>query len=195
ARFSGPSALTCSAFSGFVSQPSTSVHAAQLITVSGLLAEIADSTARASAISRALWSYLKTSSPLAEQCSTSARPTNPLAPVISIFNFVLFVLLWLKIVLCFVVLAVCGVADLLDPRAVIAVPIDRFPQSGGPGFTRAPAELGFDKRRIDRIPPIVSESILDVLDQTARLPKSLQHRLHNLDVLPFIARADVVNRP
>src|ERR1051326_1509123 len=101
---------------------------------------------------------------------------------------------WLKIVLGFVILAICGVADLLDPRAILAVPLDRLLQSTGPSFTRTPAELRFDQRRIDRVTSIVAGTILDVLDQTARFPKRLQDRLDHLDVPPLIARANVVNR-
>ena len=72
--------------SGSSSQPSTSVHAAQLMTVSGRSRCKATLTACSSAMSSVAWPCAKTSSPRAAQCSVTARPTMPPAPVTRTFN-------------------------------------------------------------------------------------------------------------
>src|SRR6185369_15506620 len=82
ARFSGPLALMANAFCSSDSQPSTLVHAAQLITTSGSACKIVSSTASRSAMSKSLCGYGSTTSPRRPQCSTAARPTRPAAPVI-----------------------------------------------------------------------------------------------------------------
>src|SRR5262245_25292636 len=50
-----------------------------------------------------------------------------------------------------IIFAVGTRTNVIEPVAVIAVPINRFPESAFPCFPRTPVELTFDDGGIDRI--------------------------------------------
>src|SRR5215211_6006070 len=96
-------------------------------------------------------------------------------------------------ILGFVIIAISEISDLLNPRSILAIPVDCLFESGGPRFARPPSELSFRERWIDRITPIVSQAIFDKLNQGARLAQRVEQGFCYFEVASFVASADVVD--
>src|SRR5262245_46814782 len=95
-------------------------------------------------------------------------PTRPLAPV-TVIRIGERLTTEPAAVLRLVVLAVRPALDVLPPLRVLDVPADRGLEPLLEGPARGPAELGADPRRVDRVAPVVSRSILDEADEALRL--------------------------
>src|SRR5882757_1642607 len=82
-------------------------------------------------------------------------------------------------------LTVAAVAYTVHPIAVGQVPVDRLAQSGLERLDRPPSEFALDLARIDRVPKIVSWSVLDELNlrfvSTGLRTDLVEHRADRLD--------------
>src|SRR5688500_3404539 len=82
---------------------------------------------------------------------------------------------------------------MFHPRLIFLIPADGESEPVFPGDTRAPAEFRFAFRRVDRITPIVPGPVFDELDKIMWFAQCIEYRPHDIDILLFVPRPDVVN--
>src|SRR5436190_21505240 len=84
-------------------------------------------------------------------------------------------------------------ADVLHPRLVFPVPVDRCRKSILPLHLRFPPQFRLAFCRIDRVSPVVVGPVLDKPDQVVRFIQSVENRTDDIDVVLLVSRADIVN--
>jgi hypothetical protein len=100
-------------------------------------------------------------------------------------------------------LLVLSAANALTPTLIGQVPLDRLPQRIGERMTWAPTKFGFDLPRIDRVPPVMSRTVWDELDQVlvraaGPRPEFVEEptdREDHVEVLLLAAAANIVGFP
>src|SRR5262249_31143355 len=100
----------------------------------------------------------------------------------------------LRTILTRIIFAVGTGANTIEPTVILTIPVDRFAQSRFPSFLWMPVERGFNQTGIDRITSIMARSIFNEANQCRRFSQRSEHTVRDIEVMLFIARADIVSR-
>ncbi len=74
-----------------------------------------------------------------------------------------------------------------------AVPLDRVAQPGRELAARLPTELALDFAGVDRVAAVVPETVGHVTNEATRLAEYVEDEDRNVDVLPLVAAAEIVD--
>src|SRR5574341_2406752 len=91
-----------------------------------------------------------------------------------------------------VVLPVVAVLHAAPPRFVLLIPANRLKKPGLEGVARLPMQLPFQLTGIDRVTPIVPQTVRHVSDQRIRLAEGAEDQTSRVDIRPLAAGADIV---
>src|SRR3990172_5235340 len=91
-----------------------------------------------------------------------------------------------------VILPVVAVLDAPPPRLVLLIPAYRLKKPGLEGVARRPMQLPLELTGIDRVSPIVPQTVRHVSDQRIRLLEGAEDQTSHLDICPLAIAADIV---